>query len=418
MTVISGRYGAVQRVLPTRYDSKGKAVWAPSILDPDITSISKSDLAIADTLHETATIHNDALWTEAATAAIVNGASRGLASAGGGHMVSTMTSWSFENTINTITYQASNTRGYAGKLKGLHSCTGNISGLGGIPPIAPGQRFRFYGFTGPSNAQLDNKVGTVYRIAAIANSVQIQISYQRDNPITWTVGWQSDWQWHGDELVAVRYDDVTRTFGEAGFWDYTKPPCDKLMPSDTCLMIVSKNAPELVGGNLILPDSIQACFQNLDIQFNTEVANYANSCSAAAGGWQSGTIGTTDCTISATVHGDNYDIFRTNHLPGDNVYVRAYIEGGEVADEAACKNKAYWEFNKLFLGTYGGLNVDLTNNAPLSFNVNMEFNAFPDCEYGYIRYMPGTIGYDSSNDPIYGDPVDFISMIPPSLLTP
>lgn len=386
MGVISGRYGAAQRILPSGYNSDGTVIWGA---ETNITDPTK--------------------WGIPALPAITGGADSGLASAGGGSMISSMTSWTMEDTVAPITYQASNTRGYQGKLAGARSCTGNLNGLGGIPPIAPGQRFRFYGFTGPTNGQLDNTIGTVYRIAAIANSVAINISYERTTPITWSVGWQSDWQVAGDELVP--FSDPTSTVAtdkNKGFWDYTKPPCETLMPSDTCLMVVNQKAPNEAGYDPVA-GRINACFQTANIQFSTEVATYVNSCSAAAGGWQAGTIGTTNCTVAAQVHGDNYNIFRTNHLPGSNVFVRMYIEGGEIANEAACLNKAYWEFNKLFLGSYGGLNVDTASNAPLSFSVNMEFNAFPDCNYGYIRYNPG----GGTNAP-----VDFISMVPPQITPP
>jgi len=137
----------------------------------------------------------------------------GLAAAGGGRMLSSVTSWSMENTINTITYQASNTRGYAGKIGGLHSCTGSISGLGGIPPRPPGERFRFFGFLGPRTGQLDDVHGTVYSVYAIANNVSIDISYEMSTPISWTVAWQSDWQVPGDELQGFPAE-----LGK-GFWD-------------------------------------------------------------------------------------------------------------------------------------------------------------------------------------------------------
>lgn len=367
MSIISGRYGSVQRLLPTSIDATtGKYNWG-----------NNGTSEISDT------------WTSAATPAITgDSTTTGLAGQGGGQTVSSITSWTLENTIATIPYTASNTRGFQGKLAGLHSCTGNIAGIGGIPPIAPGQRFRFFGFVGPTSGQIDNTVGVVYAITAIANNVQLNLNYQMSNPITWTIGWQSDWKDPGDELQ----------ISDSGFYDYTKPPCETLLPSTACTLEIEDL--ETRGTNLT-----GICLADASITFATDVSTFANSCSAVAGGWQSGVVGTTNCTGNATVHGADYRIFQNAGLPGTNRKVRLYIEGGDLTEGQSCSQKAYWEFNKMFFGTYSGLNVDVTNNSPLQFQIAMEFNAFPDCERGYIRYNTG--GANS-------EPVDFISMTPPA----
>jgi len=375
MAIISGRYGSVQRLLPVSIDpSTGKYNWSVDPSDAGFPGNMVSDI-----------------WTVPAEPGITgNPATNGFAGAGGGQTVSSITSWTLENTITTISYTASSTRGYQGKLAGLHSCTGNIAGIGGIPPIAPGQRFRFLGFVGPTNGQIDNPVGVVYAITALVNNVQINLNYQMSNPITWTIGWQSDWQDTGDELQIL----------DSGFYDYTKPPCETLLPSTTCTLEIENLD---TGANE--PANLSACLADASITFATEVSTFANSCSTKAGGWQSGVVGTTNCTANATVHGADYRIFRNAGLPGTNRRVRLYIEGGDLSAGMSCDQKAYWEFNKMFFGTYSGLNVDVTNNSPLQFQVAMEFNAFPDCERGYISYNRGQ-GIAA--------PVNFISMTPSS----
>lgn len=355
MAVISGRYGSVQRLLPTLIDPvTGAYTW--QTVDP---------AALADF----------GAFTEKAGPNITDDpGSSGTAHEGDPTTVSSITSWSLENTVQPISYIASNTRGYQGKLEGLHSCTGQIAGLGGCPPIAPGQRFKFLGYVGPTSGKLDDKVGHVYQIAAIANSVQVQINYQMSNPITWTVGWQSDWKQSGDELMH-------NPSGIAGFWDYTKPPCSTLMPSRTRALSI---------GDVVSADEL--CLVDANIQFSTEVANFANSCSAVAGGWQTCTVGATNCTLNANIHGNHYGIISSTHLPGTDHNVRLYVEGGALQAGETCESKAYWEFEKMFFGSFGGLNVDVTTNNPVQFSCAMEFNAYPGCNPGYIKYNPGGTG--------------------------
>lgn len=341
MAVITGRYGAVEFQTPVQdvnelegegiVDRFGE-VWGTD--SPD----SSSKLT-------------DSFQFNANSASFNNGQ--------GPKIVSSMTSWSLDNTITPIEYAASNTHGYKGKLKGLHDASGNISGLGAIPPLAPGQRFRFYGFTGPKDGIVGSTNGIVYAITAIVNSVQIQVSYQWNSSITWSVGWQADWHQNGDELIK---------FDSAGFWDYSDIPCCELMPS-------TKKTLEIAGAQ-------DMCLLDANIQFTNETAQYANSCSAGAGGWQSRLPGPTTCTVSTNIQGDDFK--KTGDLnPGTNHNVKIYV-GSD-----SCPTLSLWEFDKLFFTGFSGLNVDVTNNSPLQFSCNMDFNAYPDCEPGYIRFAQG-----------------------------
>ena len=383
--VITGRYGSVQRLLQIGTNSDGTTKW--STIDPNIRQgdwQSKDGQGSFVQEVDPATLLLDSY---------AYGHSDDIAST-----VSAVTSWSLENTVAPISYIASNTRGYNGQLEGTHSATGNISGLGALPPIAPGQRFKFFGYVGPDNGALDNYAGVVYSITAIATSVQLQINYQLTNPITWTVGWQSDWQEEGDELhgnTSQFLIDKELLFADKngsypGFWDYTKMQCEGLMPSTSC--------------NLAFTDTEkEVCLLDANIQFQTDAQTYTNSCSAKMGGWQSSVVGATRCTVSANIHGDNYsDLCSLAYItdrygeedtdmnrrfwPGTNHTTRIYLASYGIGKDE-CDKSAYWEFEKLFFGTFGGLNVDTTSNNPVQFSCSMEFNAFPDCKPGYILYQ-------------------------------
>ena len=410
--IISGRYGSVQRVLPVlnsdgsikKDQYTGLTVWQSidasarnSIKDCNSTTYAASMLDGGTVIDPAITNSNPHYST-----------------------VSAVTSWTLEQQMSEITYSASNTRGYKGRLEGTHNASGNISGIGAFPPIAPGQRFRFYGYVGPEDGKQGDLRGVVYRCTAIANSVQVQINYQLTNPITWTVGWISDWQEDGDELwcnYAGGSWDANHTvyqfkndyYKNAGFWDYTKLDCSALLPSTKeCMRIEGIDH--------------KVCLVDANIQFNTETSPFTNSCSAKVGGWQSVVVGTTDCTVATNIHGDNYgDLYanyRVAEYYNDGTYDqlntsrqnRKFWPGSEHAVRIYVGNNGdYWEFYKLMFQSFGGLSVDVSNNNPVQFSCNMAFNAFPkvynyttyenECQEGYIIYH--------SEDPAYANYPDF-----------
>ena len=270
-------------------------------------------------------------------------------------ITSTVTNWTLDNNINIHSYNASNTRGYSGKLPGIRACSGSFSGLGGSPPLRPGQRFKFTGFVGPSDGVLGNKAGTTYTITAIAQIITINWNYGDYSPINWQVQWISDWKARGDELIP----------GNTGFYDNSLPPVNTMIATGDCTLKIG----DLTG----------VCLESAALSFNTNVQTYSNSCT---GGWQSGIAGATSVTLSSTCHADGFYVFADDHLPGRNENVKIYVEGG-IGD---CEDKNCWEFDKMIIGALSGLNVDIASGNVVSFSVNMEFNAFPDGQRGKILY--------------------------------
>jgi len=134
-------------------------------------------------------------------------------------IVSTVTNWTLDNNININSYNASNTRGYSGKIPGIRSCSGSFAGLGGVPPVKPGQRFSFIGFTGPANGMVGSTAGTTYTVKAIVNNITINWNYGDYSPINWQVQWISDYKEAGDELIP----------GSTGFIDTSLPPVDTMV---------------------------------------------------------------------------------------------------------------------------------------------------------------------------------------------
>ena len=380
---ISGRYGSVQRILPSGYSPDGKPIWSERTGNYAWTLGTFSDR-----------------WGTGARPTSNGLEAAAISDDTYSNTVSAVQSWSLENTVQTQSYAASNTRGYNAKFAGIRSCTGQIGGVGGFPPLNPGNRFLFRGFVGPESGNFiteDEKfdvAGYVYQIAAIVNNITINIDYGSFAPITWQVQWQSDFQSAGDELLAfgIPSDQVNAL----GFYDLTPAACDNVIPSTTCMLRIGETASDA------RLNPLSVCLQQANLTFTTQTQQITNSCSAGAGGWQTMLVGTTDVTMAATIHGSNYALMHPTavvnalsddlkarsrlHLPGTDRYLRLYI-----GNNKDCARNGAWEFNKMFVGSYTGLNVDLTSGNILSFSSQFEFNAFPRtdaglCEKGYIRY--------------------------------
>jgi hypothetical protein len=444
MATITGRFGAVQRVLPKKITVDGSDIWGWDGMG--YTKVGGT-LAVEswNVLGTPASLNRD-------TAARIQASGRqpAVVTAGGDYsnMVSAVQSWSLELQAQTQTYTASNLFGYNAKYVGAKSCTGTFQGIGAFPPVRPGDRFLFLGFVGPDNGQdlmlnfagtdyVDNTKGYVYQVAAVATGVTININYSTFAPITWQVQWQSDYKNVGDELWVVG-----TPLAEMGFYDITPPPCGEALASQSCTLEI--RADKTCGSACTKEcddpgNSIRACLESANITFNTQTQSVTNSCSAAAGGWQTSTVGATDVTLNTTIHGSSYGVFNRlsdaelengstptqaaeriqarnrKFYPGDDRYVRIYLGNYYDNDNlrANCNACGAWEFNKLYVGSFTGLNVDIAGGGVVSFSTTLEFNASPKtyinsehdcvdtsqgCEDGYIKYrLPNA---DRDSDPM------------------
>jgi len=413
---ISGKFGNVQRILPSSYND-GIAVWDEMGGDGYVWSLLPASNNWYEKARPTANGLAKLLTQDPAYS----------------NTVSALKSWKMENNVNTQQYAASNTRGYNAKYAGTRNATGTFDGIGGFPPLNPGDRFLFRGFVGPESGSnivpLDGKEyadisGYVYQIAAVVTSVGININYGTFAPIEWSIGWQSDWQQNGEELLVLGIPHIATESDPLslnnlkkcwGFYDYTNPPCGEAVPSTKCMLAVCDDDGLVKNGNTVtsVTNVLQVCLESANLTFNTQTNPVTNSCSAAAGGWQMAIVGTTEAQIAATIHGSNYAVFHSEeerrlkepvtgvgntgnikersrlHYPGIDRFVRIYIGNSD-----NCAENGYWEFYKMFIGSYTGLNVDAQSGAIVSFSTNFDFNAFPRkdgmAQRGFINYkFPG-----------------------------
>ncbi len=410
MANLTGKYGSVQRVLRRRRTTAGDlSVW-------EGMSVSSDGLTYTYVPPTTTSASSPLRWGIRARPTPDGYQPNNLTSptdpsapSDYSNTVSAVQNWSLENNTETQSYVASNTNSYNAKYAGKRSCTGKFAGIGAFPPLNPGDRFLFRGFIGPENGSYRNVGGDfnlrgyVYQIAAVVTSISVNINYGTFAPIQWSVNWQSDWQAPADELLCFGIPSDLH-----GFYDETDPPCGEDIPSTTCTMRMGKTRKTALGGS-----PIQVCIESANLTFNTGVTPVTNSCSARSGGWQTSVVGSTDVQLQTQVHGSHYDVFNKvreadaddlrlrsqYHYPGVDRYVRIYVGSNDY-----CVRNGAWEFNKMFVGSYTGLNVDIEKGGLVSFGTTMEFNAFPKanltaeaaedvaandldaCDRGYIRY--------------------------------
>ena len=449
MATITGRFGAVQRVLP----SKQKIVRPDSSADIEIYGWNGfkyerqpdgKDIVIAwDVLNTGGSFPSQ--WTKKARME-ASGLEPAILGANYSNMVSAVQSWTLDVTAQTQTYTASNMFGFNAKYAGVKSCSGTITGIGAFPPVRPGNRFLFLGFVGPDNGQEKilengtyqyNKLGYVYQVAAVATSISVNINYSTFAPITWSVQWQSDYKNVGDELWVVG-TPCERPEDALGFVDTTDPPCGEAMASRTHTLLIKPD--QGCPGDSV----VTACLESANITFNTQSQTVSNSCSAAAGGWQTSTVGVTDVTLNTTIHGSSFGVFSDidcesnpemkngstpelaaaniakrskKFYPGVDRYVEIYL--GDYPNSSSKAPYGVWAFNKLYVGSFTGMNVDIAGGGVVSFSTQLEFNASPKtylkdgvcvdesqgCESGFIKYrLPDkdrtneTLGWESFLD--------------------
>ena len=409
MANLTGKYGSVQRILRKR-GKQPSGVGINLSLWEDLEVIQDSSNNLTYTFIPLTTAHGSSptRWGIRARPTI-DGYLPAILGADYSNTVSAVQNWSLDNNTETQSYVVSNTNSYNAKYAGKRSCSGKFAGIGAFPPLNPGDRFLFRGFIGPENGSDRNKDNTlnykgyVYQIAAVVTSIGVNINYGTFAPIQWNVNWASDWQASGDELLAFGIPVESR-----GFYDLTDPPCGEDIPSTTCTMRLGKTRRTALGDS-----PIQVCLESANLTFNTGTTPVTNSCSARSGGWQTSVIGSTDVQLQTQVHGSHYDIFNKvreedkddlrlrsqYHYPGVDRYVRIYVGSNDY-----CIRNGAWEFNKMFIGSYTAMNVDIEKGGLVSFSTTMEFNAFPKanllptadedlaendldaCERGYIRY--------------------------------
>jgi hypothetical protein len=154
MATITGRFGAVQRLLPKRTNIivNGGApipIWGWNGFEYE--RVEGKDTVISwYVLDQIASRRTD---KKARIQASGREPDNAAANPEYSNMVSAVQSWGLDLTAQTQTYTASNLLGFNAKYAGAKSCSGSFQGVGAFPPVRPGDRFLFLGFTGPENAQ-------------------------------------------------------------------------------------------------------------------------------------------------------------------------------------------------------------------------------------------------------------------------
>jgi hypothetical protein len=269
-------------------------------------------------------------------------------------IVSTVTNWTIDNSMEIQSYTASNTSGMAAKLPGLRSANGSFAGLGGIPPILPGEEFVFEGFTGGMNADGDmdpEADGNIYKVRALCTQATITLNYGTFEPINWQVTFNSNYHDTGDELIVT----------EGNFKDISIPTATVMDGSHT--IIFSRAGTVLTG----------VCVSQATLTLTCATQQFSNSCT---GGWQAAVPGAIDATLSVTVQESTMFL-----EPGDSYMTTIHTENTGTKP---------WIFTNFMCGSLSGLNIDISGGGVVEYSADLEFSAFTDNVKGSIIAPDGS----------------------------
>lgn len=259
--------------------------------------------------------------------------------------VSTMMSWSVNETNNTNRYRASNTRAGSARNIGARDWSGSFNVLG-VPTVMPGDVIDFIGYIGPSTG-VEATTGKTREGQAIVESVAITWDFAANKPIFSAVNF-------GGHLAL--------SHGTGIYGDETDPSI-----YDVEGLELTYGADALGAGTTVIPGITQAV-----LTFKTDLQTYVNS---STDGWTGRIAGPIDWTLALTqqevddVTALNKNDVKAFLLPIGAGDARYLLEWGRVKEST-------------------GISVDRDSGGIVSQTVNVEMHGHDGTAVGQIL-LPG-----------------------------
>ncbi len=277
--------------------------------------------------------------------------------------MSTMRNWNITDSMSPQAYVASNTLFGTGRRRGTETWNGNFGCYGHTPPVMPGERFEFLGYTAPDNDV--SGPGLRYKGNALVENVQISWNWGAGEIINAVVNFQGD---VGLEIQS----------GANELYDLTVP-----------------TVPPVVGTKIqysLNDGGAWADWENLlsaQLTLSCQMLEYVNSSSVDAENrvWTGRKAGNIDWTLAIT----EQDNDRAKFDKGDSIMLRLYV----AADR-------WYELKWGQIAEFTGITVDRESAAIIQQTVNVNMNGFnPDAvsygtSYGYIQLPNGEVWWPSS----------------------
>ncbi len=255
--------------------------------------------------------------------------------------VSTVRTWSINDSMSPKNYVASNTEFGTGRRKSLEEWGGSFGSYGHTPPVMPGAQFAFIGYTAPNDDS--NGVGLRYEGDAVVENVQV------------------DWNWGAGEIIAC----VTNFQGHLALehpdgpeiFDLTVPRVPEVVLTRFDYSVNGSDwfeIPNLLTGQLTLSCQLQ---------------EYVNSSTAVDGRmWKGRKSGPIDWTLALTQQDVERDLFEK----GDSIQLRLYVNETE-----------YYELKWGMVGEFTGIQVDRETGAIIQQTINVSMDGYDPSEGTY-----------------------------------
>ncbi len=271
--------------------------------------------------------------------------------------VSTLASWSLEQTSNPASFVTGNMQNGTGRQRGPKDWTGNYACKGGNPIKLPGEYFDFLGLCSPSDDEefsANGGTGVCYSGRAIVDEVAITWNYETNDTIAHTVKFSAD-----GELV----EDVDTVA------DATDP--DVPASIDNLVLLGTGDDDEGSGS----ASGADLPLTTVTLTITAANVAYLNAQTAL---WTRRKPGpAVDWTLAAAMHEESG--INLPFVLGDDIEVTCPV--GSAGD---------WLLRWGHVLSFTGITVDRTSGAIIAQTVNLSMNGWKGSSLGYIKKPGGT----------------------------
>jgi len=257
--------------------------------------------------------------------------------------MSTVRTWSINDSMAPKPYVASNTLFGTGRRRGIETWNGSFGAYGHTPSVFPGEQFEFIGYTAPDNDVTGP--GLRYKGQSLVENVQI------------------NWNWGGGDII----NSVVNFQGHIGL---------TIQPAGNELYDLSiPEVPEVVGTKIEYStngvDFVE--WENLlsaTLTISCALQEYVNSSSVDTDDrvWTGRKSGPIDFTLAIT----EQDVDRSKFEKGDSLVIRAYVNATE-----------YYELKWTQVAEFTGITVDRETGAIIQQTVNLNMDGFDPAALTY-----------------------------------
>lgn len=263
--------------------------------------------------------------------------------------LSTVESWTLNDTKSSDSYSASNTLNGVVRGGGIRTWDGSFIGKGAEPPIMPGESFTFKGYTEPTSGT-EGETGITYEGPAICSQVTAVWNWATNTILAWTVTFSGN----PGLTIATAVPTLDASIPTVGATCGTK------------VEYALSTAPTVF---IEIPAVTQAT-----LSISSTLASEANSSTFANGEcWMGHSKGPIDWTLALPQEDYQRGVDGYPLIGGYNL-LKLYVDGTD-----------FWELRFSKTESYTGLIVDRNGGTTIARTINFAMSATDGVTMGLIK---------------------------------